>query len=103
MGYGEGGKRIPAASMSNADLARIINSDEIQSIVNPMKEGVPARAPKRNALKNIEALAALDPYAAAARKAEARAAEARASNKDAVLAKRRARRRVRRQTRAVET
>jgi len=88
--YGEGGKRIPAASMSNADLARIINSDEIQSIVNPMKEGVPARAPKRNALKNIEALAALDPYAAAARKAEARAAEARASNKDAVLAKRRA-------------
>lgn len=88
--YGEGGKRIPAASMSNADLARIINSDEIQSIVNPTKEGVPVRAPKRNALKNIEALAALDPYAAAARKAEARAAEARAANKDAVLAKRRA-------------
>ena len=44
----------------------------------------------RRVLKNIEALAALDPYAAAARKAEARAAEARAANKDAVLAKRRA-------------
>merc|ERR1719446_227943 len=35
--YGDGGKRIPTAEMTNADLTRIINSDEIQSVVNPAK------------------------------------------------------------------
>merc|ERR1719503_407511 len=73
--YGEDGKRIPASSMSNADLSRIINSDEVQSVVN--------------AIKSVEALAALDPYAAMARKAEARAQEARASKKASLLASKR--------------
>merc|ERR1712166_1041278 len=31
--YGENGKNIPTANMTNADLARIINSDEIQSVL----------------------------------------------------------------------
>jgi large subunit ribosomal protein L4e len=35
--YGANGKTIPTAEMTNADLTRIINSDEIQSVVNPMK------------------------------------------------------------------
>ena len=87
--YGEDGKRIPASSMSNADLSRIINSDEVQSVVNPIKAGQVARAPKRNAIKSVEALAALDPYAAMARKAEARAQEARAGKKASLLASKR--------------
>jgi large subunit ribosomal protein L4e len=68
--YGEGGKRIPTAAMTNADLARIINSDEIQSVVNPAKAGQQVHAPKRNAVRNIEALETLDPHAAAKRRAQ---------------------------------
>merc|ERR1712038_14319 len=66
--YGAEGKRIPTAYMTNADLARIINSDEIQSVVKPAlcNEKKPLR--KRNAIKNIKALDRLYPYAAAARK-----------------------------------
>lgn len=67
--YGENGKRIPVTAMTNADLARIINSDEIQSVLNPAKPGQKDYAAKRNAIKSIEALEKLDPYAAEKRKA----------------------------------
>lgn len=87
--YGENGKRIPAAAMTNADVARIINSDEIQSVVNPAKPGQKDYAPKANPLRNIEALEKLDPYAAAKRRTEAKAAEARASKKAELLAEKR--------------
>jgi large subunit ribosomal protein L4e len=90
--YGADGKRVPAASMSNADLSRIINSDEIQSVVNPVKAGQGPVAPKRNAIKNVDALEALDPYAAAARRAEARAEEARKTKKAELLAAKRSKR-----------
>ena len=71
--YGENGKRIPQAAMVNADLARIINSDEVQSVLNAAKPGQKDYAPKANAVNNIEALAKLDTYAAAKRKAAASA------------------------------
>jgi large subunit ribosomal protein L4e len=87
--YGDGGKRIPTAAMSNADLARIINSDEIQSVLNPAKPGQAIYAKKANPLRNIDALEKLDPYAAAARRAETRAMEARAEKKQELLAKKR--------------
>merc|ERR1711966_546423 len=35
--YGADGKNIPEDLMANADLARIINSDEVQSALNPAK------------------------------------------------------------------
>ncbi|EEC42883.1 predicted protein [Phaeodactylum tricornutum CCAP 1055/1] len=66
--YGENGKRIPQAAMTNADLARIINSDEVQSVVNPAKPGQKEYAPKQNAIRNVEALEKLDPYAAEKRR-----------------------------------
>ena len=87
--YGEAGKKIPLASMVNADLARIINSDEIQSIVKAAKGPNKKRTPKANPLRNTDALEKLDPYAAEARRAETRAQEARAKNKEATLARRR--------------
>ncbi len=87
--YGEGGKRIPTAAMTNADVARIINSDEIQSIVNPAKPGQQAHVPKANPLRNIEALEKLDPFAAEKRRAEARAEEARKGKKAELLAAKR--------------
>jgi len=79
--YGSEGKSIPTAAMNNADLARIINSDEVQSALNPAKRAPKRALRKKNASKNIKALELLDPYAAAARKAETRAMEARAGKK----------------------
>jgi large subunit ribosomal protein L4e len=88
-GEGEGGKRIPAASMTNADLARIINSDEIQSILNPASTEMPKYPRKANPLKNMDALEKLDPYAAEARRASARAQAARVGKKADLLKKKR--------------
>jgi len=90
--YGSSGKAIPVAEMTNADLARIINSDEVQSVVNPAKRGPVKYLRKKNPIKSLKALEKIDPYAAAARKAEQRAEEARAKSKDSVMAARRAKR-----------
>merc|ERR1712176_1105261 len=54
--YGEEGKRIPTAAMTNADLARLINSDEIQSVLNPAKAQSEGYEPKANPLRSIAAL-----------------------------------------------
>ncbi|KAK4257252.1 hypothetical protein QN277_006865 [Acacia crassicarpa] len=53
---------LPRSKMFNSNLARIINSDEIQSVVRPIKkEG--KRAPlKKNPLKNLNAMLKLNPY-----------------------------------------
>jgi large subunit ribosomal protein L4e len=87
--YGEGGKRIPTAAMTNADIARIINSDEIQSILRAPKEGQKDHAPKRNPLRSLAALEALDPHAAAKRRAEAAAEATRVTKKAEILANKR--------------
>jgi large subunit ribosomal protein L4e len=87
--YGSEGKKIPEDIMANADLARIINSDEIQSVLNPAKRANKKYLRKKNPLKNIKALAKLDPYAAAARESEQRAEAARKDQKAALLKKRR--------------
>jgi large subunit ribosomal protein L4e len=85
----QGSKRLPRSTMSNADLARIINSDEVQSVLNPSKAGQTIYLKKRNPLKNIEALETLNPYASASRKAEARCCMERLSKKNEFLAKKR--------------
>jgi|ERR1712232_1221579 len=66
--YGTGGKRIPSAAMTNADLGRIINSDEIQSVVRPALRAPAKPLRKKNAITSIKALDMLDPYAASLRK-----------------------------------
>jgi len=85
----EGRKEIPCV-MTNADLTRIINSDEIQSTLTPCKESARVYQKKRNPLKNIAALEELNPYAAEVKRAESRAAEARKGKKDEILARQRA-------------
>ena len=87
--YGSEGKSIPEDLMANADLARIINSDEIQSVLNPAKSANKIYLRKKNPLVSIKALAKLDPYAAAARESERRAEEARKDKKAETLKKRR--------------
>merc|ERR1711957_888726 len=88
--YGSEGKSIPEDLMANADLARIINSDEVQSVLNPAKRANKRYLRKKNPIKSLKALAKLDPYAAAARESEQRAEAAGKGNKAATLAKKRA-------------
>jgi len=61
------GFHLPRSFMTNADLARIINSDEIQSVVRPAIKEAKSLPPKRNPLKNPEVMAKLNPYSTATR------------------------------------
>ncbi len=54
---------MPKPVMSNSDVARIINSDEIQTVINPTKERPMWIPRKKNPLKNKEEMFKLNPYA----------------------------------------
>lgn len=65
--YEEGAKfktgfNLPRSSMTNADLTRIINSDEVQSVLKPVVTGVLSLPKKANPLKNSARRIALNPY-----------------------------------------
>jgi len=57
------GYRLMRAAMENADVARIINSDEIQSVVRPKLEAPKAHAVKKNPLTNPMIMGRLNPGA----------------------------------------
>mmetsp|Transcript_17372 Transcript_17372/g.59412 ORF Transcript_17372/g.59412 Transcript_17372/m.59412 type:complete len:104 (+) Transcript_17372:3-314(+) len=76
--------------MTNADLARIINSDEIQSALRPAVTERKHWALKKNPLKNYGFMLKLNPYAKAVRKAELLLQEARSTKKAALVASKRA-------------
>merc|ERR1712146_279086 len=57
--------RLPQMQMKNSDLSRLINSDEVQSVVNAPKVGTKPRGLKLNPLKNAKAMDVLNPAAAA--------------------------------------
>ena len=57
------GFKVPRSMMANADLNRVINSDEIQSIVKAPKDHHARAALKKNPLKNLGAMLKLNPYA----------------------------------------
>ncbi|KZV53656.1 hypothetical protein F511_38993 [Dorcoceras hygrometricum] len=59
---------LPRAKMVNADLGRIINSDEVQSVVKPIKKDVKRAQLKKNPLKNLNVMLKLNPYAKAAKR-----------------------------------
>merc|ERR1719401_913972 len=56
------GYHLPRAQMENADIARIINSTEVQSVLRPKLEAPNTFPQKRNALKNKEVMRQLNPY-----------------------------------------
>jgi len=64
------GYTLPRAKMFNSDLQRIINSDEIQSVLRPKNTDSGVRPLKKNPLKNLGFLVKLNPYALSARRAE---------------------------------
>lgn len=83
------GYSLPRHIMSNADVARVINSDEIQSIVRaPIK--LTKRLPKKkNPLRNYAAMLKLNPYAKAVRAREEEKRTAGTEKRKQVIAARR--------------
>lgn len=63
---------LPTAKMTNPDVTRLINSDEIQSVVRPAKAKTQKRpwTQKKNPLVNKGVLFRLNPYAKTLRRQE---------------------------------
>ncbi|CAI8601880.1 unnamed protein product [Vicia faba] len=59
---------LPRAKMTNSDLTRIINSDEVQSVVRPIKKDLKRATLKKNPLKNLNVMLRLNPYAKTAKR-----------------------------------
>jgi len=76
---------LPRAAMSNADLARIINSDEVQTRLRPKKANNRQFIRKRNPLKNLGFLLRLNPYAKNLKRAELLAQKRRTATKATIL------------------
>jgi len=74
---------LPQPIISNTDLPRLINSDEIQSVVRPAGQAIVKRpfTQRKNPLKNTGALVRFNPYAQTLRRREFLADEARAAGK----------------------
>ena len=71
------GYQLNRPMLSNADLARIINSDEIQNVVRPAHKNKPFhQIQKKNPLKNVKAMRSLNPNAILLREAAKKANEA---------------------------
>eukprot|EP00808_Paulinella_micropora_P007611 g37335.t1 len=76
------GYTLPRPVLTNADLARLINSDEVQSKVKPaQKKSMRARL-KKNPLKNFGVRVRLNPYALALRRAELLSQQRQADGKE---------------------
>mmetsp|Transcript_6636 Transcript_6636/g.10446 ORF Transcript_6636/g.10446 Transcript_6636/m.10446 type:complete len:380 (+) Transcript_6636:145-1284(+) len=72
---------LPRPIITNANVDRIIASDEIQKVVRAEKQRNPKTMRKKNALKNVGVMAKLNPYSLVHRRAELRAQKARAEKK----------------------
>jgi len=62
------GYRPPMPLLTNADIGRIINSEEVQSALRPRKPRARRVGPKKNPLKNLGVMIKLNPYAFAQRR-----------------------------------
>lgn len=85
------GFKLPRSVMTNADVTRLINSDEVQSVVNAPKDASAKHyALKKNPLKNLGAMVKLNPHAASVRRNAILLSERRAKDRAERLAKIRA-------------
>merc|ERR1719498_2124317 len=76
--------------MTNSDVARIINSDEVQSAVRPAQEAPRSSSQKKNPLKNRMIMARLNPGVLHKRKMRERAATQGTKEREALMKKKRA-------------
>jgi large subunit ribosomal protein L4e len=84
------GWTLPTAKMTNSDLARIINSDEIQSAIRPKQTQRRFSTRKKNPLKNLGAMVKLNPYALTQRRRIILASERSSNKRRAQVQKKRA-------------
>lgn len=71
------GYLLPRAPIANADLARLINSTEVQKVLRPALRGSSRLTrQKKNPLVNFKAMVRLNPYAAKIRAQEVAAKKA---------------------------
>jgi len=84
---------LPSNIITNADIGRLINSSEVQSVVRPakggklQKRGGKSGVQKKNPLKNRQVLLRLNPYAAAYSKLHLGQAKVDQNPKDRVFKK----------------
>lgn len=84
------GFNLPHSYMVNSDIARIINSDEIQSAVRPAGPKKQRHAPARkNPLTNLNVMVRLNPYTHAFKRSEYLAQQARVASRQKNLADKR--------------
>lgn len=87
------GFRLPRAPMANSDLARLINSDEVQSVVRPPIKSTHLRLPRhKNPLTNLNVMLRLNPYAQTLRRMELRAQDQRQKAKQEGITQKRQKR-----------
>lgn len=81
------GYHLPRAEMENADIARIINSDEVQKVVKEKLDAPQRYGRKKNPLKNKDVMEAVNPGSTDARKerAAAHTKKAKKAKKDKAL------------------
>jgi len=82
--------RLPRPIMANPDLARVINSDEIQTRLRPVIKQRAFHIRKKNPLKNLGFMIKLNPYAKVQRRRQLLTEKARATKKEAIIAAKRA-------------
>lgn len=82
--------QLPRHVMTTGDLARVINSDEIQSVIKPAQpKAARAFTLKKNPLKNLGAMVKLNPYSMTARRVELKKQAAKAKRNAEVAEMRR--------------
>jgi large subunit ribosomal protein L4e len=83
------GYKLPRNIMSNSDLTRIINSDEVQQTLRATLPGNTRRhaRQKKNPIKNFNLMARLNPYASVQRRARQIAAKSKSAKKNSAAAK----------------
>merc|ERR1719215_1804609 len=85
------GYNLPRAQMANADVSRIINSDEVQSVLRPKLEAPKKFAVKKNPLKNPMVMARLNPGVMKKKELRRKSHEKSTSERELVQSKKKAR------------
>jgi len=83
------GYNLPMHKMASFDLARLLKSEEIQSVIREPKKEIHRRVLKKNPLKNPRVMIRLNPYAKHASKQAKYVEATRSRAKEAALNKRR--------------
>jgi large subunit ribosomal protein L4e len=84
------GYSLPRPQLVNTDIARIINSEEIQKILRPKISNKRRFVRKKNPLKNLGAMIKLNPYAKSAKRHAILAQQANEAKKLAYLERKKA-------------